>query len=89
LLNGSTRKGTGLSTPVAVFAREAAGLAGVGKCTRGHCGHWFCGPLWFRGNYGRGSQYVRAEHMTGRERRDGPPLTVFVYVVICIVFVVL
>jgi hypothetical protein len=49
--------------------------------------------LWafvFSGYYGRRPHYVQVGHMTGRERRDGPPLMVyFIYVLLCIVFVVL
>jgi hypothetical protein len=47
--------------------------------------------LWafvFSGDYGRRPHYVQVGYMTGRERRDGPPLFVcFVYVLLCIVFV--
>jgi hypothetical protein len=49
LLNGSTRKGTGLSTPVAVFLGRWPWLTGTGKYCGVYCGHWFCGPLFSRG----------------------------------------
>jgi hypothetical protein len=90
LLYGSTRKGTGLSTPVAVFLGRWSWLTGTGKCLWGSLWPLVLWAFVFSGDYGHRPHYVRVEYMTGRERRDGPPLMVyFVYVVICIVFVVL
>jgi hypothetical protein len=72
LLYGSTRKETGLSTPVAVFLGRWPWLTCAGKCLWGSLWLLVCGAFVFSGDYGRRPHYVRVEYMTGRERRDGP-----------------